>query len=179
MECFLRITDYESYNILACLKYAKSLFKNKKYRNCFELLQQKFLEHPSYTVFLYQYGKLCTKSEDHTFNGSAIGALLECLRICDKNRYGVIYYWLGNAHMLSRHQIEAYNYYKSALEYLDPYEASKIAEIHAAMKQLRDKIKLIEKIQNNLAGEITDKKIEESKKYAQEIKTVNRITGDI
>lgn len=93
-EGLVRVADseYNIYSTLLCVNYAKSCFKMGKLKNCFEILQQKFSENPGYPIFLYQYGRLCTKSEDLSFNGTALGALQECLRICDKNRYGKIYY---------------------------------------------------------------------------------------
>ncbi|CAG9330030.1 unnamed protein product [Blepharisma stoltei] len=179
-EAFLKITEYECYNVLSCIKYAKSLFKNGKYRNCFELLQQKFLEHPTYTVFLYQYGKLCTKSEDYSFNGSAIGALQECLRICDKGRYGVIHYWLAKAFLLGRHPIDAYYSMESALECLELSEQKKIDEMNHEMKNFKEQIEALESVENFLKGRIiTIEGIERYKLLSKKVKDLHRFSGDI
>jgi hypothetical protein len=74
---------------LAC---AKSYFKTGKISSSLQLLQQKFIENSDFPIFLYEYARLCCKSEDFYYNGSAIGALKECLRINGQNKQGQIYY---------------------------------------------------------------------------------------
>ena len=93
-EAILKVTssEYHHYYILFCLLLSKTLFKLKKIRESLDFLQRKFIENPTYPVFLYYYGRFCIKSEDYLFNGSAIGALNECIRLCDTSRYGLIYY---------------------------------------------------------------------------------------
>ena len=93
-EAILKVTsnDYHQYYILLSIFLSKALFKLKKIRECLDFLQRKFIENPTYPVFLYHYGRFCTKCEDYLFNGSAIGALNECIRLCDVSRYGLIYY---------------------------------------------------------------------------------------
>lgn len=91
---FSKISNTENsfYNIILCIAYSKTLFKQNKFRECFQVLQKHYLENPIYSVLLYKYGKFCIKSLDLTFLGTAIGALEESLKLCDEFRYGSIYY---------------------------------------------------------------------------------------
>lgn len=90
---FLKLTNISSdYCVLISLKYAKSLFKQNKHSACFDLLQLEYMKKPLFSVFVFQYGKLCVKFKEASYMGSAIGSLHECLRSCSEDRYGHIYY---------------------------------------------------------------------------------------
>jgi len=85
---------------------AKAFFRTGQYIRCFELLQQQFIEQPSYTSLLFIYGKYVVKTVasairtvrqskgratgnekvDSGYLGSGIGALEECTRTCFKER---------------------------------------------------------------------------------------------
>ena len=45
------------YRILITLLYSKSLFLNREYLRCFELLQQEFINFPQFLSLIYAYGK--------------------------------------------------------------------------------------------------------------------------
>jgi tetratricopeptide (TPR) repeat protein len=116
-EAFLRVTspEHNAYFISFCIACAKSYFKTGKTVNALRLLQKKFLENSEYTVFLYQFGRLCCKSEDSLYLGSGIGALKECLKLCEASRLPKVHFWLSKAHLQSRHYFEAYKHINKAL----------------------------------------------------------------
>lgn len=120
-EAFLRVTDSETtdYYVIFCLACSKSYFKTGKVTSALQLLQKKFIENSQYPLFLYQYGRLCCKSEDFVYNGSAISALKECLRLCDSSKLGQIHYWLSKAYMQNRYCLEAYKHCEKGLKYLN------------------------------------------------------------
>ncbi|CAG9320552.1 unnamed protein product [Blepharisma stoltei] len=154
-EAFIRLggTDNSQYHSLLWISYAKSFFKLRKYSNCFELLQQKYIENSSFPIFLYQYGRLCIKSEVYFFTGSAIGALQECLRLCDKGRYGSIYYWLSKGLLMNRQYTEALKAMKKALFFLNSKEKKKADEIKRAVSVLAPTMKAYELLRNELSSE--------------------------
>ena len=102
-------TKQSEYTVVISLNYARTLFKNKKIHSCLELLQLEYTKHSVFTVILYHYGRLCVKSNESPFLGSAIGALEEALQTCSESRHGQIYYWLTLAYMKADEKIEAYN----------------------------------------------------------------------
>ena len=138
-QAFLRVNDaeYDSYMILFALNLAKVYSKQRKFYLAFEILQEKFVDHPSLPVFLYQYGRLCTKAEDATFIGSAIGALRECLRLCDEKRHGKINYWLGKAYHFNKQYFESYLAINVALEKLGVGNNKKTTHLRELLKYIK------------------------------------------
>ena len=51
------MSDHTNLRIIIALLYAKSLFLNKEYIICFELLQHEFVNSPLFVSLLYAYGK--------------------------------------------------------------------------------------------------------------------------
>lgn len=147
---FLRITDseYDGYIILFCLNLAKAYAANEKFNYAFELLQEKYVEHPEYPVFLYQYGRICVKAENSSVIGSAIGALTECLRLCDSKRYPKIYYWLAQAYLKNNQFFEAYQTINIALELLGNSNEGKKSELTDALKYIKAGVSNAEVIYN-------------------------------
>lgn len=117
-QAFLRVNDseFDSYIILFCLNLAKAYAKQGMHNYALEILQEKFVEHPGFPVFLYQYGRACTKACDPSFLGSEIRALEESLRLCHEKRYGKIYYWLSQAYYQKSLFFECYIYANLSLE---------------------------------------------------------------
>lgn len=84
--------------MIIALLYAKSMYLNKEYSRCFELLQNEFMNFPMFSSLLYAYGKYVVKSNSQNYFGSAIGALEECIRSQVKERHSRINYFLGKAY---------------------------------------------------------------------------------
>ncbi|OMJ83637.1 hypothetical protein SteCoe_15361 [Stentor coeruleus] len=113
---FLKLAESSAeYSVIINLNYARSLFKLEKYRSCFELLQMMYTQNSQYSVYLYHYGRMCLKSKDSVFLGSAIGALEECLKICNFYRHGSVYYWLMIGYMTGGDKVQAYKYAKAGI----------------------------------------------------------------
>jgi tetratricopeptide (TPR) repeat protein len=105
---FLNINETSGeYQVIINLNYAKSLFKLGRHRKCFELLQTLYRKNSHYAVYLYHYGRMCVKSKDSCFTGSAIGALEECLKICSEFRHPYIYYWLMTGYLSGGDKVKA------------------------------------------------------------------------
>ena len=147
-QAFIKINEaeYDAYITLFCLNLAKAYAKQKKFSYAFEILQQKFVEHPGSAVFLYQYGRFCIKAENYEYIGSAIGALNECLRLCDDKRYGKIYYWLGKAYLFNNQYFDSYLAIKSALERLGVSSHLKSAELRDILRQIKASISRAEMV---------------------------------
>ena len=110
---FLSISDSNGeYPAILNLNYAKSLFRLGNLRKCFELLQTLYRKNTHYSVYLFHYGKMCLKGKDASFIGSAIGALEECLKMCNESRHPKIYYWLMVGYLSGNDRIRAYEYAK-------------------------------------------------------------------
>lgn len=110
---FLKLAEYSGeYSIVINLNYARSLFKMEKYRSCLELLQMMYTQNSQHSVYLYHYGRMCLKSKDTLFLGSAIGALEECLKTCGEYRHANIYYWLVEGYLMGNDKVQAFNYAK-------------------------------------------------------------------
>jgi hypothetical protein len=63
--------------------YARSLFqKEEEIIRSFEFLQDEFQKYPTFSVLLFEYGKLVTESSELSFYGSGVGALEEALISC-------------------------------------------------------------------------------------------------
>ena len=116
---FLKLAEISGeYEVITNLNYAKSLFKMEKFRSCFELLQMMYTQNSQFLVYLYHYGRLCLKSKDPLFLGTAVGALEECLKICSHYRYGIIYYWLMTGYLAGNDKVQGYYYAKSGIPVL-------------------------------------------------------------
>lgn len=113
------IRKSSEYSVVISLNYARSLYKNKKIRSCLELLQLEYTKHSIFTVILYHYGRLCVKSKEQVFLGSAIGALEETLKTCSETRHGQIYYWLTFAYETASEKIEAFHCAKKSIHLLN------------------------------------------------------------
>lgn len=167
------------YYILFCVYTAKVYYKQKRFKECFLFLQRKFMEHPTYPVFLYIYGKLCTKIGDFKYNGSAISVLKESAKLCDDSRSGLIYYWLSKAFILARLQIDAYEAANEALKHLNPKHSKKILELKAWVSQIHPSIIIIEKIQNELKYEFTEENYKKCKQWCKDLKDLHKLTVDV
>lgn len=100
------------YSAILNLNYAKSLFRLGNLRKCFELLQTLYRKDSHFAVYLFHYGRMCLKGKDGSFIGSAIGALEECLKMCNESRHPHIYYWLMVGYLDGNDKIKAYEYAK-------------------------------------------------------------------
>ena len=180
-EALLMLTSPEvhQFYILFCFFSAKSLFKLKKIRECIDFLHRKFLENPTYPIFLYHYGRYCTKSEDFIYNGSAIGSLQECIRLCDSSKYGQIYYWLAKAYMLGRQHIDAYDTVKLALSSLDPGYSRKMAELKRWISEIQTSVHKIEQAEAILIGDLDEIKYKKFKELCAEVKDLHKLAVDV
>mmetsp|Transcript_1176 Transcript_1176/g.1179 ORF Transcript_1176/g.1179 Transcript_1176/m.1179 type:complete len:483 (-) Transcript_1176:261-1709(-) len=195
---FLKLSDIApEYSILISLKYSKNLFRIGKSKNAFELLQIKYMKLSLYPVYLYYYGKLCIKSTDATFIGSAIGALTECLKVCAESRHGQAYYWLAKGYLLVNEKINAYNCMKEAIPLLSSLvekvnESSsedkhfekkifeKINELKEMMKTMYGDMVNFEIIDRVLKADTIDNaKTEECKIYCSSLRNFDYVEGDI
>lgn len=150
IQAFLRIfeAEYDSYITLFCINLAKAYARQKKYSYVFEILQQKYVEQPGYPVFLYQYGRNCAKAMDSSFLGSAIGALEECLRLCDEKRYGKIYFWLSQVYFQKGAYFECYVYTNLSLECPGIPISAKAARLRETQKNIKSYISKMEILYN-------------------------------
>mmetsp|Transcript_19037 Transcript_19037/g.19030 ORF Transcript_19037/g.19030 Transcript_19037/m.19030 type:complete len:329 (-) Transcript_19037:1005-1991(-) len=192
---FLKLTNIScDYSVLISLKYAKSLFKQGKFSSCFDLLQMEYSKFPLFMIFVYEYGKLCVKTQDPHFMGSAIGALLECLRGSSEDRYGQIYYWLSKAYLIAGEKIEAYDYMKKALSLLttgidkgdiaqerlsETKIAVKASELKELMRDMHGQIVNLDIISRILEGDTENCRYEECKIYCNAIRGFDKIEGDL
>lgn len=170
------------YSVIISLNYARSLFKNSKLRSCLELLQLEYTKHSLFTVILYHYGRLCVKSKDSLFLGSAIGALEECLKTCSETRHGQIYYWLTFAYLQAEEKLEAYQCAQKGvtllsgildkLQCIDPSFqrtlTKKISGLQKIIKDLHIHVINIEMIETVL-DDFSEFRMEECKLYCESI----------
>ena len=93
-QAFVKVTSlvYTHYFVIFCISYAKTFYRLRKVREALELLQQKYIEHPKFAIFLYQYGKFCIKNDSEAFLICGITALEECERVCDESLHGRVFY---------------------------------------------------------------------------------------
>ena len=195
-SAFLKLAQSSGeYTVIINLNYARSLFKMKKYRSSFELLQMMYTQYSQYSIYLYHYGRLCLKSKDSVFLGSAVGALEECLKICSEYRYGSIYYWLMIGYLMGNDKVQAYNYAKAGTKILScivdkfignvfqekSYEKKIIAKLNEMKNVLKDmhidilNMEILDKIIDNY-----DKnKLEEAKIHCKNIMKFDHIEGNI
>lgn len=180
-EAMLRINPNSSfqYYILFSIYKSKVYFRQKRYKECLGFIQKKFVEHPTYPVFLYQFGKFSTKSEDFRYNGAALSALQESLRLCDNTRLGNIYYWLTKSYMLARLHIDAYQNAIQGLKYLEKNKVKKIAELLAFIKELKPSMEKIELIEKLLNGDFDLITFEKCKVLCKEVQNFHKLTADI
>lgn len=171
--------DLHNYYILFCLFSAKTQFKLKHIKECLDFLQRKFIENPTYPIFLYYYGRYCAKSEDYMFIGSAIGALHESLRLCDNTKYGLIYYWLSRAYMLGRQYIDAYDKIRLAMKYLDSSYVRKISQLKRWQADIQDSILKIQEIENLLGKNFDEASYKKCKRLCYEVKDLHKLTVDV
>lgn len=180
-EAFLMINseDFQEYYILFCIYSAKTLMKLKKTTESFTLMRNKFIQHPTYPIFLFVYGKYCVKSDDYNYNGTAIGALQECTRLCDPSRLGTIYYWLAKGYMHGRQHIEAYETVKLALMHLSPKHARKMNELKCWIVDIQPSIEKVEKVEKILSGNFNAEGYKMCKILCSQVKDLHKITVDV
>lgn len=180
-EALLRLNPNTSFNyyILFCIYTAKVYFHQKRYKECLGFLQKKFLEYPTYPIFLYLFGKYSTKSEDFRYNGAALSALQESLRLCDSSRLGNIYYWLAKSFMLARLHIDAYQNALLGLKILEKREVKKNSELSAFIKELKPSMDKIETVEKMLSDNIDLIGLEKCKELCREIQNFHKLTADI
>lgn len=180
-QAYLKATDYEviTYRVLIYLMYAKTLFRRGKFTDAIEILQHQYIEYPMYPIFLYQYGRMCAKS-DTGYAGAAIGALDECLRCCSADQHGVIAYWLFKAYTAARQYIEALMTARKAVRKLDSKEHKKIKEINEFISTHNNILAVYETLESALDGHLdTDEQIEECKMLCQIIKNFDNLIGEL
>ena len=66
--------------IMVDLVYAKSLLLTEQFVVCLEFIQNEYAQFPSYSVFLYKYGKYVLLSKQQRYYGSGMGILDEAFR---------------------------------------------------------------------------------------------------
>lgn len=180
-EAMLKInseTNFQYY-IIFCIYASKVYFKQQRYKECFGFLQRKFVEHPTYPVLLFQFGKLSIKSEDFRYNGAAIAALKESIRLCDETRLGGIYYWLTKAFMLARLHDDAYKSALKALELLDKRKLKKIGELKSFISELKPSMQQMESLLKILDSEGPLENVERCKALCKDIKNFHKMTADV
>jgi tetratricopeptide (TPR) repeat protein len=180
-EALLRINPDINfqYYVLFCIYSAKVYFKQNKFKECFALLQKKFVEHPTYPVFLYLFGKFCTKSEDFRYNGTALSALTESLRLCDETRFGDIYYWLAKAFILARLHSDAFFYAINAGKFLDKRKVKKIAEMTSFVQEVKPNMDKIVLVENLISAEFQLVAFEKAFRICEEVQEFHKLTADI
>lgn len=177
-EAVLKIStiDYPQYYILFCIFSAKSKFRLKQVKECLDFLQRKFIENPTYPVLLYYYGLFCTKSEDFIFNGSAIGVLEECVRLCDESRYGNIFFWLARAYMMGRQYLDAYESIKLAIFHLSNSHAKKVSILKKWLCDIEPSVLKIKTIEELLLKDLDSERYNACKALCKEVKPLHRLT---
>lgn len=180
-EAMLRISPENNfqYYIIFCIYASKVYFKQQRFKECFGFLQRKFIEHPTYPVLLYQFGKFSIKSEDFRYNGAALTALQESVRLCDETRRGGIFYWLSKAFMLARLHDDAYKTALKALDHLDKRKLKKLAELKLFVKELKPSMTQIETLQKLLNSDFQMENFEKCKKLCKDIQNFHKMTADV
>lgn len=110
---------YSKYGILNVILYSKTLCKLHRYNAALELLQEKYIENPSFIQFLYYFGKICIKSDRTKLQATGLGALREVKRFVKNN--GKVFYLLGIACFSSGRIYQAHKYFLKANVYIDPH----------------------------------------------------------
>jgi tetratricopeptide (TPR) repeat protein len=179
-QAFIKATDNETpiYRVLIYLMYAKTLFKRTKIRNALELLQRQYLEHPTYPIFLYHYGKMCAKSEITKFAGIASDTLSECLRVCASDYHGGVWYWLFKAYLTARLPLDALLAAKSAVSKLHSEERKKIRFINEFMHKHKEVLIAYDKLLVLLKSPISQDKYDEVLNLCRIVKDFDPANGD-
>ena len=174
-------SDTQLYRPIIALMYAKSLIKTERQKAGFELLQHEYLEHPTYPVFLYQYGRLCIKSGDDTFIGSAIAALLECIRVCTEERLPCILYWLSRAYLQGHYTVQAIDTMKKAVKsFENSPETHKLHFLKTELSTLSSFTISYDTLSRALHSPLTQEQIEESRVNCKlNIEPVDRLTAEV
>ena len=189
-KAFLKLSgDNDQYSALFNIYYSKTLYRIKKFSNCFELLQLTYMKNPTFSVYLYHYGRLSIKSGDFKFLGSAIGALLECYRTCAEYRQGQVLFWLSKGYLMCKERVKAYNTMKSAVsilskslenyQYGKPYERkimSKVSQLKESMRSMEKDMINIEILQKKLETEVSE---DELLKYCSFISNFDPLEAEI
>lgn len=152
----------EIFRILIALIYAKSLFLQKEYVRCFELLQHEYINFPSFLSLLYAYSKyvVLSQTEKITTNpmattssimeyipiqrnyiGSALGALEECLRSQVKERHPKLSYLLGKAYFEMKRPLKVNEYWSTLIvkgELDSLKNKKKISEVKKYLESIED-----------------------------------------
>ena len=180
-EAFLRVTDseYNSYYIYFCLACAKSYFKTGKISSALELLQKKFIENNEFPIFLYQFARFCVKSEDFSYNGCAIGALKECIKLCEPSKIGCIYYWLSKAYIHNRYHLEAYKYIEKSLKFLNSAFQNKREKLITWKNDMEEHILMIKTAEEYLSECISPKNLVECLSICKKIKNFHKLYSSI
>ena len=182
-RAFVKAAHYDTqlYRPIIALMYAKSLNKTDRQKACFELLQHEYLEHPTYPVFLYQYGRLCVKAGDNRFIGSAIAALSECIRVCTEERLPCIFYWLSKAYLDGKYYVQAVETMKKALKLLESSgELKKIKYLKSELNELNSFVVSYETLTRALSSSLKIEQIEECRVNCKiNIEPVDKLTSDI
>ncbi|OMJ76044.1 hypothetical protein SteCoe_24679 [Stentor coeruleus] len=174
-ECFIRV-DYPEYSVITSLHLAKSNFLLSNIHKALELLQQKHIEKPIFTVYLYQYGKLCIKTQDITYIPSGIGALTEVLRNCDKERLFKIYYWLYKGYLILQEHVSAVKALQNCAK--NAKNSKKAEQIKADLKKNNKFIQSLNAAELWL-GDQKDEKWDKFKGLCEEIGAFDRLEADI
>ncbi|OMJ73692.1 hypothetical protein SteCoe_27568 [Stentor coeruleus] len=153
-EAFLRITDekYSNFSVLILILYSKSLFKLNRFFNALEVLQEKYLDNCKNIRFLYQFGKLCVKSDVKKFLGTGLGALKEVSRLVKD--YPKLYFWLGKACYLTGRILKAKKYFEKLASMLPIKELKLHLKIREKLEKINKTLKEIENIKENLDCEV-------------------------
>ena len=175
----LQSPEIHNYYVLFCIFYCKVQFKLKRTRECLDFLIRKFIENPTYPIMLLYYGKFCTKSQDFLFQGAALGALVECTRLCDVSKLGGIYFWLSKAHMSGRQYKEAMDSIILALKYIEPKQLGKISQLNKWRSSLTESIEKIHTIENLLKTKNFEEHYESCKELCYQIKHLHKHEVDI
>lgn len=171
-ECFLRITEYPEYTVITSLNLAKSNFNLENIRKALNLLQEKHCERPTFTVYLYQYGKLCIKSDQVIFVPTGIGALKEVLRSCDKERVGKVHYWLYKGYLILQENVSAMKACKICVNKVKSQKK---------LEEAKNELKRFQKLINNLQAaeqwlaDLKNEKWDKFKSYCEEVANFDKL----
>eukprot|EP00347_Sterkiella_histriomuscorum_P002786 403366804 len=134
---------------LITLLFAKSLFLNREYLRCYELLQNEFMAFPQFFSILYAYAKYVIRADEQCqFNylGSAVGALEECLRSQVKERHPKLYLYLGKAYLKMNQPLRVYENWMKYLQCASKKQTEKRKMVKEQLKYFESFAELIAKI---------------------------------
>ena len=133
-QALLKATEQRHFRLLISLRYAKTLFRLRKFDSCFDFLQTAYTEQTGHIGFLYLYGRFAVQIEDVAERIYAINALRETIRLGAKRRRGLAYYWLAKAHLLGRETAEAVKAFQKAD--LSTHQTRKTREIRSYLSEM-------------------------------------------